>query len=263
MLEEFRTTIIHKDEFICKDFIREKCQDVVVANMITADMIKKITKPTIFVTGCDYTIDEKTFRSVDCENIKVWFAHNVLYKHPKLHSLPVALPNPSNNKTASNFKVIEEANSKEKNIRNLAYIGFRDDTFIGERSKVRKLFEGKNFVSTADYDKTCRNGDYYTDKGYRGYINDIYNHKFVFSPRGNGVDCHRHWESLYLRTIPIIKKDSIMEFAKDLPILFVNDWEEALDVSYLEKKYDEIMNKEYDLGILKLSFWIEKIKGYS
>lgn len=30
-------------------------------------------------------------------------------------------------------------------------------------------------------------------------------HDYVASPRGNGLDCHRFWESLYLGAIPIVE----------------------------------------------------------
>ena len=38
------------------------------------------------------------------------------------------------------------------------------------------------------------------------YRRILLNYMFVICPEGNGIDTHRMWEALYLRTIPIIKK---------------------------------------------------------
>ncbi len=49
--------------------------------------------------------------------------------------------------------------------------------------------------------------------------------KFVLSPPGNGVDCHRSWEAMYLGAVPIVlRKFWPFEHLK-LPVLIVDDWE--------------------------------------
>ena len=83
---------------------------------------------------------------------------------------------------------------------------------------------------------------------------DLASHKFVFSPRGNGVDCHRTWEALYLRTIPIVKKSTHMKEFEDLPIFFVDNWEEVCYTN-LEQFYYKVKNNLYDLSKMKISYW--------
>lgn len=53
-------------------------------------------------------------------------------------------------------------------------------------------------------------------------------HMFALSPPGNGLDCHRTWESLYLRTVPIVKRSYAMEYFSrlGLPLFIVDDWKE-------------------------------------
>lgn len=53
--------------------------------------------------------------------------------------------------------------------------------------------------------------------------------RFVLCPRGNGVDTHRVWEALYLGSVPIVKRCSVMSHFDDMGILFVDDWEDVTD----------------------------------
>ena len=63
---------------------------------------------------------------------------------------------------------------------------------------------------------------------------------FVSCPEGNGIDTHRLWEALYLKTIPIMKKNKMSPFLKkiNLPILVLNKWTDLLE--YDEKKLKKL-----------------------
>jgi len=74
---------------------------------------------------------------------------------------------------------------------------------------------------------------------YYNFLHKVNNHNFVFSTRWNGIDTHRLWESLYLRTIPIVKRCIGMEDFNDLPILFIKNWEDITE-DYLNEQYDII-----------------------
>ena len=51
---------------------------------------------------------------------------------------------------------------------------------------------------------------------------------FIASPPGNGEDCHRTWEALYMRSVPVVVRSSLMETlnAKGMPLLLVDSYEE-------------------------------------
>jgi hypothetical protein len=51
-----------------------------------------------------------------------------------------------------------------------------------------------------------------------------------------------------------------MEEFSDLPILFIDKWEDITE-EFLLKKYEEIIKKEYNLDKLKFSYWRKKIRG--
>ena len=81
-------------------------------------------------------------------------------------------------------------------------------------------------------------------------------HKFVVSPLGNGIDCHRTWEALALGCIPIVKKSPLDPLYNGLPVIIVNEWsdvtQDLLD-SYnsegtsLEKMYMKYWYNEFNI----------------
>ncbi len=52
---------------------------------------------------------------------------------------------------------------------------------------------------------------------------------FVVSPHGNGLDCHRTWESLVLGNIVIVKRSSLDPLYEGLPVVIVDDWLEITE----------------------------------
>ena len=53
-------------------------------------------------------------------------------------------------------------------------------------------------------------------------------HKYAICPEGNGIDTHRFWESLYMNTIPICKRNILVEYySKYFPIIILNNWNEC------------------------------------
>ncbi len=73
---------------------------------------------------------------------------------------------------------------------------------------------------------------------HKDYLRKLKTYKYCVSPEGNGIDCYRTWEALYMKTIPICKRSILVEeFAKTFPIYIVDDWKD-LDVKDLEKQYD-------------------------
>jgi glycosyltransferase involved in cell wall biosynthesis len=112
---------------------------------------------------------------------------------------------------------------------------------------------GKNRMSILH---TLASKNYHTHfEEYDSYIRKLKNYKFVFSPEGNGIDCHRHYEALMAGTIPIAEENELIH-AKygNMPILYTEDYSEIND-SYLEKKYTEMLDKVYDFTPLFLDFY--------
>ena len=92
---------------------------------------------------------------------------------------------------------------------------------------------------------------------YPQYLDRIKEHMFVLSPRGNGLDCHRTWEILMMRRVPIIKKEGQLEtLYKDMPVLFVDNWSDIYNMNLKEIfKTFSFDNQKY----LEFDFWKSKI----
>ena len=77
------------------------------------------------------------------------------------------------------------------------------------------------------------------------YFNTLANYKFVISPEGNGVDCHRHYEALLCGCIPIIEDNIDMRRKySGMPVLYTKDYSE-INNNYLEKIYNKFINKKF------------------
>ena len=60
-------------------------------------------------------------------------------------------------------------------------------------------------------------------------------------------------------SIPVVKYEITHDCVKDLPILFIDDWNQ-LNESFLNNKYEEMINKKWNMEKLKISYWNEYIK---
>ena len=212
--------------------------------------VEEARKSKVIVTAhSDYPCDQILFDQYNHSDLKRWFARHATIKHPKVEGVPVGLQEPVTPVLGNTMKIFEKSQEIKKND-NLVYLCWRDETF-GGRKKVRGLYQDKSWVRV---DPVCRERT-----GFERYLDGLYNHKFVLCPRGNGPESIRMWESLVLRSIPIVERSQAMSYFEDLPILWVDSWDDVLTESYLEEKYEEIINKEFDLGPLTVSYWADKI----
>ena len=96
-------------------------------------------------------------------------------------------------------------------------------------------------------------------KPIEDYFRDISEHRYVMCPDGNGIDCFRTWETIYLGSIPIVKRSRVTEQLSDLPVLIVDDLF-SVTLEMLEEKYEEILLKKDNLDKAKLSYWTKIFK---
>ena len=119
-----------------------------------------------------------------------------------------------------------------------------------QRQTIFDQLNNKSFITQ----KMVGNGGDYTT-----YINDLKSHKYVISPPGNGIDCHRNWEAIYLGCIPIVL-DSYFNrnmYGK-LPVLIIKDYD--LNEKELLDGYDEIINKNQNIDIINKKYWENEIR---
>jgi hypothetical protein len=93
------------------------------------------------------------------------------------------------------------------------------------------------------------------------YRRILQRYQFVASPAGNGVDCHRTWEALYLGVIPIMVDSLFARHFASLPIWVIPDWEylERHDEAMLAAKYEELAARGFDDPRLFMDFWAAQL----
>lgn len=90
--------------------------------------------------------------------------------------------------------------------------------------------------------------------------NNIANYAFVLSPFGNGMDCHRTWETLCLGSIPIVKATNFQKMFEGLPVLIVNNWSD-ITRELLDNTIQDFKTKTFNYDKLSLSYWVSKIRN--
>lgn len=195
----------------------------------------------------DYPITKELFnKKPKC--IKKWFGLNPVFDHPDLIPLPLGLkthagyyvePRYMTEWFANNINILRQKPKKENIYCNWTCTNV-------DRNKIIKQLEKNNLQFTYD-----------TNLSFDKYIGRMANHKFVISPPGNGIDCHRTWEALYVGCIPIVIEHLIYKNWKNLPILQVKDY---ADIK--QDLLDEFSsNLSYDITKLNIEYWNNKIKS--
>ncbi len=184
------------------------------------------------------------------ENCIMWYAQNVEVVNDRIIPIPIGFPN--NEFYENNFQKIKEAKHKKRNIINLVYLNVNVKNNLLIRENLYSLFKKISFVTKV-------RGKY--GLNFLGFVNDLRSHLFVLCPEGNGIDTHLMWEAIALDCIPIVQKSINNLFYRDkLPVCWVDNYNQACDINFLEKEYKRIIDMKLDLEIFHHSYWEESIK---
>ena len=145
-----------------------------------------------------------------------------------------------------------------------AFVDFQlSDTMHGENRRYLQFGEDrvaifKRLLSTGliDHDVWMRRSKLWERKG---------EYAFAISPHGNGLDCHRTWESLILGCIVIVKKSSLDQLYEGLPVVIINDWSEITSENldkWLIQYGDAFTNQSYREKLTN-QYWLSKIVAIS
>jgi len=197
----------------------------------------------------DYGITDKEFEFF---NPSVWYTINK--QSDKVFALPLGITNNTQESFLhpiyGNVDSMIQVMNEPKQEKNLVYMNFNISTYPQERQQVFDLFQDKEWVTKGIIENSL--------EGRTRFLQEIRNHTFVLCPRGNGVDTHRLWETLYMGSIPIVKKDIALKDFEDLPICFIDDWTE-ITLQFLDEQKQQILSKSWNIQKLKVSYWVDKI----
>ena len=278
MLQE-NTDIISNDSVIineinnCNNYlwIRSTCKNFYIDHLtcdldIVANNLDLIKNPIILITSdgdrktpSSYSI-ETINKILNSDKIIKWFTQNYDRSiiHEKLDYFPIGLDLHSKHTSINNNpidKINYYINIRKSNIPYIYDKVFCDSHLNlngNERSIMYNIIKNNkniNFLS---------NG-----LPIKEIINTYRNYKFVLSPEGNGLDCHRTWELFLLGSIIITKTSSLdnLWINHKLPVVILNDWNE-LNESLDEKLknwyniYEPLTNYEYIISKFNYKYWI-------
>ena len=158
-----------------------------------------------------------------------------------------------------NVEIISNVIKKQVEKKNLIYLNVDVTTNPSVRQNVIDKFKNFPWVKFELPE--------YSINGRELFLTNLKESKFVFCPQGNGIDTHRIWETLYMGSYPVVIRHSTHNNLNDLPILFIDSWDEITE-NFLEQKYFEMKNLNYNYKKLTQSYWnnfilktIKKIKN--
>ena len=201
---------------------------------------------------CDKLPSNKNYhlnakKKLDYFHPKKCFSQNLIINKKNYHFIPIGLENSKFHKNGDIKDFLKLRKVKlEKKPRIL--FGFKNTN--PKRVQLKHQFKKLKIT-----DETTGWNSFF-------YRRILLNYMFVICPEGNGIDTHRMWEAIYLKTIPIIKKNMISNFIKNakIPILILNKWsdlskfdEKQLQKFYLSKK--KLFNNRY----LFQDYWKKQI----
>lgn len=227
--------------FLCTDYMPQFFRDV----------HPRIGYRYILVThNSDYPVPREFAYILDDPKLIAWFGQNVENcSHPKLHPIPIGLAN--RHWGHGNIGVVKAARRIYKNApkTTLLYMSFATWTCSYERQPLYDLLKDQGF---------CKNAPLVD---FTVYLPHLARSKFVLSPRGNGLDCHRTWEALLMGSIPILRTSSSDVLYEDLPVVIVKEWNEVTE-DFLNRKWEEMCAKEYKWEKLYAYYWLNLIESH-
>jgi hypothetical protein len=167
----------------------------------------------------DASVDETVASYIDSMPIRAWFAANLEFDDPRLGAIPAGVANPHWRHGDQKLLGRVQASASPKS--RLFDVSFSLTTNIAERTY---CIEQTGLRPTAP-------------RPYEAYLTELARAYFCISPRGNGIDCHRTWEALYLRTIPVVIRSILTDQHPDLPMIVLDDWAQFGEIEFSSELY--------------------------
>jgi hypothetical protein len=125
-------------------------------------------------------------------NVHKWFMTNSLIfptREPVIEVLPFGIAAKSEDKI---FNMMTETAGIEK--QGSTYVNFTNYTY--ERYAIKEAFRALQLPYVTIVEDA---------KPYEDYLYDLATHHYAYAPEGNGVDCYRTLEAIYMGTYPVVQ----------------------------------------------------------
>jgi hypothetical protein len=249
-------------------------------------VLPRLEAEIVLVSGCDTVATRVSGYEALLESEKIlhWFLQNFELgpgAETKVSKLPLGLNyhklEPDGGNTSSDMGLPARPGNQQLTMKTIAetipplrerpariYANFQlnMDTFLrSEEAKKRRrarqealdALEGKDFVYLEPH-QTPRHEVW---RRHRDFA-------FEASPHGNGLDCHRTWEALLLKTVPIVTTSPLDSLFDGLPVAIIEDWRE-IDHARLAAWQKQFENS-FEGAVpeqLYSRHWIERFRSFA
>lgn len=160
----------------------------------------------------DIGVYECDFDLLNDTRLIQWFGMNCHVEHEKLTPIPIGIANAQ--WPHGDEDLLRKVSSLSIPKKDRIYCNFDPNTNILRRSILNDLQDNPIVdIQSNSLDQ-------------EGYWEKLASYRYVISPPGNSVDCHRIWESLYLGTIPICLTHISLKAFEELPIIFKETYQD-------------------------------------
>lgn len=198
----------------------------------------------IFTNLEDTPTDDYIFDAIPDNVVRVC-AVNAISHGGKVVAAPYGIQrkmNPWDNRNEILAEQTEESPHK------LLQVSLKEDSH-SERRGLKNFFAEKQWALVDN-----------TRVDYPTFLKRMKECKFVLCPRGNAIDCHRNWETIYMRRVPVMKRTPYLEHLfEEYPVLFVDDYSQVTEELLVENNQLFIDAQRMDLSKLDLETFYDTI----
>ena len=225
-------------------------RDYVNALMARSDLLDLCSNFTqmkfiIFTNLEDTPIDDQ-IRVPD--NVLCISAVNAIAYGDKVIPAPYGVQRRMNQSDDRIEKLIDSMEYVPSNPRGLLYVSHNESS-NAKRLGIKSLFYDKDWAEVNEQRVP-----------YNVFLYNLSGSKFMICPVGNAIDCHRNWEVIYMRRVPVMTRDPYLEeLYKDYPVLFVDDYSQVTKELLIEN--DDLFQRAQtmDLSGLTLPTFFDRI----
>ena len=197
-----------------------------------ASIIHHFKNPFILLShNSDWNVieSEDSITILNCYNLQKWHTQNLCFYHPKVEMLPIGFANSmwAHGELSlfdSDVFINLHTNKKKK-----IYFNFIVNTNVNKRKQC--------------YDVVSKKVEWLPIISPNKNLLRMKDYEFCICPEGNGVDCHRIWEALYLKCVPIVINSPFIETLKryNIPLVILDTWDnlDIASLQYLNYNFDE------------------------
>ena len=201
----------------------------------------------IFTNLEDTPIDDFILNKIP-ENVACISAVNAITHNDKIIPAPYGVQrrmNPSDDRIEQLTQYMEHVPSKP---RNLLYVSHNESSNV-KRMGIKSLFYDKDWAEVNEQRVP-----------YNIFLYNLSGSKFMICPIGNAIDCHRNWEVLYMRRVPIMTRDPYLQkLFENYPVLFVDKYSDITEELLIANDHLFRKAQTMDLSGLTLPTFFDRI----